>query len=55
MCVSVVLRESVVIILFYSGNAGFETAENIVGSTNYIHMASRYNIDIPALNFSLDR
>jgi len=25
-----------------AGNAGFETADNIVGSAAYIHMASRY-------------
>lgn len=27
---------------FLAGNAGFETADNIVGSAAYIHMASRY-------------
>ena len=28
-------------ILLSAGNAGFETADNIVGHTAYIHMASR--------------
>lgn len=30
-----------------AGNAGFETADNIVGSAAYIHMASRYEGVIP--------
>jgi len=30
-----------------AGNAGFETADNIVGSAAYIHMASRYEGVVP--------
>ena len=31
-------------LLFDSGNSGFETAQNIVGSAAYIHMASRSRV-----------
>lgn len=33
-------------LFFHTGNAGFETANHIVGNAAYIHMAARYGVTL---------
>ena len=41
---SVLVQHTLAVCCLNSGNSGFETAQNIVGSTAYIHMASRSRV-----------